>query len=88
MLPIKLSAQARRDISRLKKENSKLPTKLWDIILDITDNKPFEGIGKPEALKGNLKGNWSRRITDKHRLIYRIHNEALEIISCYGHYDD
>jgi toxin-antitoxin system, toxin component, Txe/YoeB family len=48
----------------------------------------FEGIGKPEALKGNLSGFWSRRIDDANRLIYRINGEFIDILSCKGHYED
>lgn len=47
---------------------------------------PFEGIGKPEALKHNLKGKWSRRITDEHRFVYRIENDSLYVYSLKGHY--
>lgn len=49
---------------------------------------PFKGIGKPEPLKGNLKGKWSRRITDKDRLIYSVTDDQLIIYSLRGHYDD
>ncbi len=50
---------------------------------------PFKGIGKPEPLKGKLKGWWSRRIDDKHRLVYRVLADGvIEIISCKGHYRD
>ena len=48
----------------------------------------FDGKGKPEPLKGELSGFWSRRIDDTNRLVYRIRNECLEIASCRGHYDD
>lgn len=47
---------------------------------------PFEGIGKPEPLKGNLQGYWSRRITSEHRLVYKYENEKLFIASCKYHY--
>lgn len=51
---------------------------------------PFRGIGKPEPLKGNLAGCWSRRITQEHRLVYRVSGagdaQALEIIQCRYHY--
>ena len=57
------------------------------LVADIMEH-PFEGIGKPEALKGDLTGYWSRRINDKHRLIYKVEDEFVIIISCYGHYDD
>lgn len=57
-------------------------------LVKATERDPFHGIGKPEPLKGNLSGCWSRRITDEHRLVYRIKDGALEIISCKNHYDD
>ena len=57
------------------------------LIRDI-ERGGFDGIGKPEPLKGDLSGFWSRRIDDAHRLVYRIANDVLEIISCRGHYDE
>ena len=48
---------------------------------------PYEGIGKPEALKGELQGYWSRRITFEHRLVYRYINDEIQIASCRYHYD-
>ncbi len=87
MQVIRLSKKAKEDIPRLKKENPKFPAKLWELILDIFKN-PFNGIGQPEPLKGELQGWWSRRITSKHRLIYRINEDVLEIASCFGHYGD
>lgn len=47
---------------------------------------PFEGIGKPEALKGDLRGYWSRRITSEHRLVYKFENGSLMIAACRYHY--
>lgn len=47
---------------------------------------PFEGIGKPEALKENLAGFWSRRIDDTNRLVYAVNDKAITIISCRYHY--
>ena len=48
---------------------------------------PFEGIGKPEPLRGELGGLWSRRIDEKNRLIYCISDDSLQIFSCRGHYE-
>lgn len=48
---------------------------------------PFDGIGKPEPLKYNLSGYWSRRIDDTNRLVYRVDDDGLIIISCRYHYD-
>lgn len=47
---------------------------------------PFEGIGKPEALKGDLKGYWSRRITSEHRLVYKYEKDEIMIAACRYHY--
>ena len=55
------------------------------LIKDI-EREPFAGIGKPEPLKGDLSGLWSRRVDDTNRIVYRITNGVLEIISCKGHY--
>ncbi|MGL4766557.1 MAG: Txe/YoeB family addiction module toxin [Formosimonas sp.] len=49
---------------------------------------PFDGIGKPEPLLGNLAGFWSRRIDETHRLVYAIDDAALTVIACRGHYGD
>lgn len=57
------------------------------IIRDI-ERDHFNGIGKPEPLKGNLSGTWSRRIDDVNRIVYRVSGEILEIISCKGHYEE
>ncbi|PAK97450.1 Txe/YoeB family addiction module toxin [Lactobacillus kefiranofaciens] len=56
----------------------------------ITDIKrhPFEGMGKPEGLKNNLTGLWSRKIDAKNRIIYEYTNENVIIYSCKDHYDD
>jgi len=71
----------------LRKENVKLIHRLMELLFDI-DRNPFDGIGKPEPLKGNLTGYWSRRINDKHRLIYKVEDDIVYLLSCYGHYDD
>ncbi|MEI8093718.1 MAG: Txe/YoeB family addiction module toxin [Spirochaetales bacterium] len=60
--------------------------KIHELIKDI-ERTPFEGIGKPEALKFNLKGFWSRRIDHEHRLVYRVDSEVLSLISLRFHYD-
>jgi toxin YoeB len=49
---------------------------------------PFDGIGKPEALKANLSGYWSRRINDEHRLVYTVKGEDLVIVACRYHYSE
>ncbi len=56
------------------------------LLQDIIRNS-FTGIGKPEPLKNDLSGFWSRRIDDSNRLVYRISNEQIEIVQCKGHYE-
>jgi len=55
-------------------------------LIDATLRLPFEGIGKPEALRENLSGFWSRRIDDQHRLVYAVDDRYLTLISCRYHY--
>ena len=55
-------------------------------LIQAAKRSPFEGIGKPEPLKRDLRGAWSRRITDEHRLVYQIEQDTLVIISCRYHY--
>ena len=58
------------------------------LLKDIERGSPFEGLGKPEALKGILSGCWSRRIDEKNRLVYRVKGEFLEILQCGSHCND
>ena len=57
-------------------------------LLKDIEREPFSGIGKPEPLKGEFSGFWSRRIDDVNRIIYRINDGVLEIVSCKSHYGD
>ena len=59
-----------------------------NLLIEAARREPFDGIGKPEPLLGNLSGYWSRRIDDVHRLIYRATDDDLIIIFCRFHYDD
>ncbi len=68
-------------------QDKKTLKRINNLIKD-TERNPFEGIGKPEPLKGDLSGFWSRRIDDTNRFVYRINNDKLEILSCRGHYED
>lgn len=67
-------------------ENQKIHARIVQLISGIQRN-PFAGIGKPEPLKHKLKGLWSRRITDEHRLIYQITDEQIIIVQCRFHYE-
>lgn len=58
-----------------------------ELIKEI-DRNPFDGKGKPEPLKHDYQGYWSRRITDEHRLVYKIVENRVYIVKCRGHYSD
>jgi toxin YoeB len=55
-------------------------------LIDASIKNPFEGIGKPEMLRENLSGYWSRRIDDTHRLVYSVEDERITLIACRYHY--
>ncbi|MEZ3486598.1 MAG: Txe/YoeB family addiction module toxin [Lachnospiraceae bacterium] len=59
-----------------------------NILLKDIERGRYDGIGKPEPLRGDMSGLWSRRIDDVNRLVYRIRGDVMEIVSCRGHYDD
>lgn len=81
------SESAWADYLHWQERDKKILKRINQLLKDIDRNK-FEGLGKPEPLKGNYSGWWSRRIDDGHRLIYRIKEDVIEIYQCRGHYDD
>ncbi|HEY9613272.1 Txe/YoeB family addiction module toxin [Allocoleopsis sp.] len=68
-------------------QDKKIHRKIITLINDIL-RQPFTGLGKPEPLKHELSGYWSRRITDEHRLVYGVSETEVIILSCRFHYDD
>ena len=69
-----------------QKQDKKTLKRINTLINDIKRN-PFDGIGKPEPLKENLSGYWSRRIDDKNRVVYYEQDNIVYILACRGHYD-
>lgn len=69
-----------------QKTDKKMLQKINALLKDISKT-PFSGIGKPEALKHKYRGFWSRRIDQEHRLIYKIHEDEIQILKCRFHYD-
>ena len=68
-------------------QDRKTLRKLNQLIIDIERNG-YSGIGKPEPLRGDLSGWWSRQIDDKNRIVYRLNDDHVEISQCKGHYED
>jgi toxin YoeB len=69
----------------IKTGNKSILKKIAKLTQVIIEN-PFEGIGKPEALKYNLTGKWSRRISDEHRYVYQVEDNIINVYSLKGHY--
>lgn len=80
------STQANNDIDFYKKSGNKAILKKILILLNELAEHPFEGTGKPESLKYEFSGYWSRRITQEHRLIYEVDGDRVLILSAKGHY--
>jgi toxin YoeB len=70
-----------------QEQDKKVLRKLNRLLKDIERN-PYDGLGKPEPLKHELSGWWSRHIDDENRIVYRIKDGNLEISQCKGHYND
>lgn len=86
---INFSEQALADVDRLKAHEPKAYEKFLSFLSELSEH-PRTGTGHPEQQKGLPEGRWSRRLSKKHRLIYRIYEREVVVlvISAYGHYDD
>jgi toxin YoeB len=67
-------------------QNDKAGLKRINLLIKSIQREPFDGLGKPEPLKYNLSGFWSRRITAEHRLVYAIEDGEIRIVMCRYHY--
>lgn len=86
MKKIIFSKNAWKDYIFWQAEDKKILKKINTLIKDIQSN-PYSGIGKPEPLKYDLAGLWSRRIDHEHRLVYQVNDNELLLYSCRYHYD-
>ena len=80
-MEIEFTKNALKDLKYWKKTNNTSIKERISILLQDIIEHPFSGIGKPEALKHQLKGYWSRRITKEHRIVYKIENNKLIIVA-------
>ena len=85
-MQIELSPQAKEDVQLLKKAGNKAALKKIEKLIESILETPFEGIGKPEPLKHQFSGCWSRRIDKEHRLVYEVDSKKITILSLKGHY--
>jgi len=79
--------EAWEDYVEWQARDKKTLKRINQILQDIT-RTGYTGLGKPEPLKGEFSGCWSRRIDEVNRLVYRIKDNVLEVLACKGHYDD
>ncbi|NBA87772.1 Txe/YoeB family addiction module toxin [Emticicia sp. CRIBPO] len=85
-MEIEITAKAEVDLDYWKRtKNEKILKRIRELLSSILES-PYKGIGKPEPLKYQLSGKWSRRIDSEHRLIYEISNNLIIIHSLKGHY--
>lgn len=85
MRAIAFAPSAKEDFNKWKVQHPQTFARIIELIQDI-QRSPFKGIGKPEPLRHQYKGYWSRRITQGHRLVYRVETQSIIIFSCRGHY--
>jgi toxin YoeB len=85
MLTVRFAESAAEQFRWWERTNPKVAEKIKALLRDAREH-PFSGLGKPEPLKENLSGFWSRRITGEHRLVYRVRDETIEVVQCRFHY--
>ena len=85
MKSLEFDPAAFEDLTWWIKHDRKKAMKLMKLIENV-QRDPFKGIGKPEALKHELSGCWSRRIDDEHRLVYQVFEKKIRILACRYHY--
>ncbi|MCR5158052.1 MAG: Txe/YoeB family addiction module toxin [Prevotella sp.] len=86
---VDIKEKAQQDLVKLKKDEPKYYVKALKLIGELYEH-PRTGTGKPKQLSADRAGQWRRKISDKHRLIYEIHDQVVEVLvlSAWGHYDD
>ena len=84
---ISFSAEAWSDYLYWQTQDKRTLKRINQLLQDILRNG-YDGIGKPEPLKGDLSGLWSRRIDEANRIVYRMREDVIEIVQCGSHYRD
>ena len=81
--------RAEDDLRKLKRNEPDSFKKVVKLLNELAEH-PYSGTGKPEPLRGDRSGQWSRRITKKHRLVYEVHDTEVIVLvlSAYGHYEE
>jgi len=85
-MEVEFTEKAESQLQYWKQSGNQAVLKKIRQLLESILKTPFEGIGKPEPLKYELSGYWSRRITDEHRIVYAVRNDKIVIVQCRFHY--
>jgi len=85
--PLDFTSKAKEDIEFFKKSGNKAILKKIKTLIEEISESPYSGTGKPEPLKHDLSGFWSRRINREHRLTYEVTEKFIIILSLKGHYE-
>ncbi len=86
MKSLEFDPRAFEDLKWWIEQDRKVALKIMRLVENIQES-PFEGLGKPEPLKHELSGLWSRRIDQEHRLVYEVRQDKIRILACRFHYD-
>jgi toxin YoeB len=86
MRHVSFHPQALDQLYHWAEKDVKVFRKILNLLKEI-QREPFKGTGKPEPLKRDFKGYWSRRITEEHRLVYKVTDDTITVIRCTGHYE-
>jgi toxin YoeB len=85
MPEVVFTKRAKEDYQYFSKTNPTIKKRI-DLLIQVTQESPYHGVGKPEPLKFDLSGYWSRRINTEHRLVYKVADDILYIVQCRYHY--
>ncbi|MEP2775579.1 MAG: Txe/YoeB family addiction module toxin [Luteolibacter sp.] len=85
-MTLQFSTKAWEDYMYWQQHDRRILKKINSLLADIGRDDPYEGIGKPEPLKHAFSGFWSRRITDEHRLVYRVAENTIQVAQARYHY--
>jgi toxin YoeB len=88
MRSLVFEGQTWQNYEQLREKDKKLHKALWKLLKEMLREDPSKGMGKPEQLRHNLSGFWSKRISQKDRLIYKFDDHSIYIFAIGGHYDD
>lgn len=86
-MQIEFTPEAKKEFDYWLKTGNKAILKRIGLLIESIEKEPMMGVGKPEPLRHNLAGKWSRRITQEHRMVYKVERNTITLYSLKGHYE-